>query len=443
MKMIINFTMKNYIAIFTLFLLVACNGTTQLDRILGTASPYEKYRQNLTSANLENTAMVRDWMEAGEVVLRDSIMVDLPYQETGSFDRASPKAMLLRFNVREGQNITIDLSPISQPDAQFFMDVFEIRANGELNRKHFSEGGNTLSYSVRNSGVNAIRIQPELFRGGIYNLTITYSATLAFPLPEKTTRNIASFWGDGRDGGRRKHEGIDIFAPRGTPVVAVTSGRVSRVGENRLGGKVVNVSGGGYSYYYAHLDSQMVRSGQRVEIGDTLGLVGNTGNAITTAPHLHFGIYGGGRGAVDPFHFLNTAAELQALNLADSLNIGSYGRIKGNTANIRLAPSTKSDIVRTLTRNAVFEIEGKTKDWVRVSLPDNQKAFIFHNLIEPAESALGSQTITENAQLSERWGSPHTFDGALANEEAESIGHFEDQQLLRMSSGRYLWQLAP
>jgi len=435
--------MKNYIAIFVLFLLAACNGTTQIDRLLGTASPYEKYRQNLTSANLENSAMVRDWMQAGEAVLGDSIMVELPYQETGSFDRSNPKAMLLRFNVQEGQNIVINLSPISQPDAQFFMDVFEVRANGELSRKHFSEGGNTLSYAVRNPGIHAVRIQPELFRGGVFNLTITYSATLAFPLPEKTTRNIASFWGDGREGGRRKHEGIDVFAPKGTPVVAVTSGRVSRVGENRLGGKVVNVSGGGYSYYYAHLDSQLVRPGQRVQIGDTLGLVGNTGNAITTAPHLHFGIYGGGRGAVDPFHFLNTAAELQALNLADSLNIGSYGRIKGATANIRIAPSTKAEIIRTLSRHAVVEIDGKTKDWVRITLPDNQKAFVFHNLIEPADAPLGSQTIAEDARLRESWTSVHSFEGSNVGGEAERIGHFENDQLLRTTAGRYLWQQAP
>ncbi|KEO75081.1 M23 family metallopeptidase [Anditalea andensis] len=435
--------MKQYINLFIIIFLASCNGTTQIDRILGTASPYEKYRQNLTSANLQNSAMVRDWIEAGDLVMSDSIMVDLPYQETGSFDRSSPKAMLLRFNVREGQNITINLTPISQPDAQFFMDVFEVRANGELTRKHFSDGGNEMSYSVRSSGVNAIRIQPELFRGGIFNLTITYNASLAFPLPDKTTRNIASFWGDGRDGGRRKHEGIDVFAPRGTPVVAVTSGRVSRVGENRLGGKVVNVSGGGYSYYYAHLDSQLVSSGQRVEIGDTLGLVGNTGNAITTAPHLHFGIYGGGRGAVDPFHFLNSAAALQAVNLADSLNIGFYGRIKGNTANIRIAPSTKSDVVRTLDRHTVFEIDGKTKDWVRVSLPDNRKAFIFHTLIEPAESALESITIAENAQLRENWGSAFTFESTVADEAAERIGHYGDQELLRLASGRYLWKQVP
>ena len=434
--------MKNSIILLILALLSSCNGT-KIDRILGTASPYEKYRQGLTSSSLENSAMVRDWIEAGEAVLADSVMVELPYQETGSFDKTTPKALLLRYNVREGQNILIDLSPISQHDARFFLDVFEVRPNGELNRKHYSEEGNTLSYSVKNSGTHAIRIQPELFRGGIFNLTISYSASLAFPLPEKTTKNIASFWGDGRDAGKRKHEGVDIFAPRGTPVVAVTSGRVSRVGQNRLGGKVVNVSGGGYSYYYAHLDSQLVNVGQRVQLGDTLGLVGNTGNAITTAPHLHFGIYGGGRGAVDPFHFLDTPAELQALNMADSLAIGTFGRIKGPQVNVRNAPSTKAEIVGTLTKNSVFEVEGKTRDWVRVRLPNNQAAFIFHNLIEPAETSLATITISDEELLRENWSSVQSFEGRFVNEEVETIGHYENDQLLRTSSGKYLWKLAP
>ena len=58
----------------------------------------------------------------------------------------------------------------------------------------------------------------------------------------------------------------------------------------------------GLSYYYAHLDSQLVRAGEYVERGDTVGLVGNTGNARTTPPHLHFGIYA--NGARDPYPYL-------------------------------------------------------------------------------------------------------------------------------------------
>jgi len=60
----------------------------------------------------------------------------------------------------------------------------------------------------------------------------------------------------------------------------------------------------GMSYYYAHLERATVSPGQRVRVGDVIGYVGNSGNAATTDPHLHFGIYRWGRGAVDPFPLL-------------------------------------------------------------------------------------------------------------------------------------------
>ena len=68
----------------------------------------------------------------------------------------------------------------------------------------------------------------------------------------------------------------------------------------------------GQHLYYAHLDRQLVQPGQHVRPGDTLGLVGNTGNARTTVPHLHFGIYQSGRGAVDPWPYLHRADPVPA-----------------------------------------------------------------------------------------------------------------------------------
>ena len=62
----------------------------------------------------------------------------------------------------------------------------------------------------------------------------------------------------------------------------------------------------GQALYYAHLDSQIVQAGVQVDVGDTLGLVGNTGNARSTSPHLHFGIYRHGEGALDPLPFIDT-----------------------------------------------------------------------------------------------------------------------------------------
>lgn len=95
-------------------------------------------------------------------------------------------------------------------------------------------------------------------------------------------------WGFPRSENRR-HQGVDIFAAHGTPLYAVADGRVARVTNNRLGGLSVHlVDDAGDRYYYAHLSAYAVKEGQRVQAGDVLGTVGNTGNARTTPPHLHW-----------------------------------------------------------------------------------------------------------------------------------------------------------
>ena len=75
--------------------------------------------------------------------------------------------------------------------------------------------------------------------------------------------------------------------------------------DNALGGKTVFISNPKrqFSLYYAHLDSQTVTNGQYVHQGDTVGFIGNTGNARGTVPHLHFGIYTQ-YGAINPLAFI-------------------------------------------------------------------------------------------------------------------------------------------
>lgn len=127
-------------------------------------------------------------------------------------------------------------------------------------------------------------------------------AELAVPVVGVERGEIADSYGAPR-GSTRAHEGVDIFAPRGTYVTSATPGIVARIGTNNLGGNVVYVLGpGGERYYYAHLNSvdPLLEAGQRVGTSTILGRVGTTGNAVGTPPHLHFGIYGDG-GARDPF----------------------------------------------------------------------------------------------------------------------------------------------
>ncbi len=116
----------------------------------------------------------------------------------------------------------------------------------------------------------------------------------------------------GRSGGRT-HNAIDIAAPTGTPLVAVTDGVISRRHWNALGGRTLYLTSadGLTDYYYAHLDAYAdgIEIGTRVRRGQVIGTVGSTGNA--QGPHLHFQVLdkrGGGRGTpVNPYGLLRTA----------------------------------------------------------------------------------------------------------------------------------------
>jgi len=93
-------------------------------------------------------------------------------------------------------------------------------------------------------------------------------------------------------GNNRKHEGVDIFASRGTKIFNVQEGVVLFIGKNILGGNVIKIFGeDNRIFYYAHLDSFAdIKVGDKIDKGKVIGYVGNTGNAIFTSPHLHFEI---------------------------------------------------------------------------------------------------------------------------------------------------------
>lgn len=114
-----------------------------------------------------------------------------------------------------------------------------------------------------------------------------------YTFPLKRTCYYIDTYGADREGGARTHQGTDLFDQKGTQILSVCSGTIEKLGWNRLGGERVGVRGNdGNYYYYAHLDTinDELYINQNINKGEFIGTVGNTGDAITTPDHLHFGI---------------------------------------------------------------------------------------------------------------------------------------------------------
>jgi peptidoglycan LD-endopeptidase LytH len=262
---------------------------------------HDQYAAALTVSGLSSTAAGRAWLDAADRALDRAVEVSPTFNAAApSIDAPSP-LMAWRFRARRGQRVSIEVAGARD---KMFLDLFA--SDGRNRVASAPPRSSSLSYIVEDDGDYVARAQPRLDAGGIYDIEQRVDASLRFPVPGVGPRAVQSGFGSARDAGRRRHEGIDIFAPRGTPVIAAADGWITRQTTNRLGGNVVWLWAPSrrVSLYYAHLDRQAVAPGDRVTAGDTIGFVGNTGNARSTSPHLHFGVYASLAGAVDPLPYV-------------------------------------------------------------------------------------------------------------------------------------------
>ncbi|MDT0687942.1 M23 family metallopeptidase [Autumnicola psychrophila] len=367
--------------ILSAVILSGCSQLNKASDYITNPTAKEVYKRDF---NLSDSLFTK-WKNQVEIALNDSIQVELPYAEKGKFlPRIFPVySYEIELNPGELFNLEIETDSLKE---LVFIDVFK-RTEDSLNpftKVESAEfGAKHFAFEAEKEGKYKVVIQPAIEGNSPFLLKMIKSPVYLFPVASYSNSAVQSFWGAQRDGGARSHEGIDIFAERGTPVVAATSGRITYTGEKGLGGKQVWLrdSRRGQSLYYAHLDSINPVSG-RVKVGDTLGFVGNTGNARTTPPHLHFGIYKNFQGAINPLNFVFMPEPLNLDEVED--NIPHKILTKAVTANLRNKPTTSgSKIIGSSKAQDTLQILGKSRDWYHIRTRENKASFIHQSLVKP------------------------------------------------------------
>lgn len=374
--------MKFNLTILSAFIILAsCNQVRKVSDALTNPSAKAVFERGFK----DNDAIFQIYNQTYHNAKSNNLELELPSVLQLQSDTLGFKILAYTLTLKRGERFRIE-SNIDADSLQLAIDLYSFTDDSVISEKPLASNSlktNSIRYDVTKTGVYKIVILPYRKHISDMSLKLFTEPSLIFPVSGKDNNAIQSFWGATRDGGTRAHEGIDIFAKRGTPVVAATNGFISNTGNRGLGGKQVWLRDGvfGQSLYYAHLDSVAVSGGARVKTGDTLGFVENTGNAKTTSPHLHFGIYASG-GAVDPLPFVKITPTINMENISLFKN----GETQLAKNELRIGADARSKKIETLESKTPVEILAKTRRWFHIRVSDTLQGFMHDSLIKELES---------------------------------------------------------
>lgn len=348
-----------------LFLLNSCDEFNFLKNIFPT-SERVKYEQSYPGSD----SLLIKWKNGFDAALSSDLKIPDEYVGKFPINKINVNAVGYSLILKKGVLLHVDVSPVIS-DKKIFVDFFEENSGLKTAESKLLKNGRFTTF-IERDGTYKLILQPEIDYVGKIDVKIYTQSSLLFPVAGKTNRDAQSFWGASRDGGQRSHEGVDIFASRGTPVVAATDGYVTRTGNEGLGGKQVWLRDieRGFSLYYAHLDSVITDTGRKVKRGDTLGTVGNTGNAKGGATHLHFGVYSTG-GAVDAFPFIRE----RKVPLNEITDSRVYTHLKSGS-NLRIGPGTDYMIKMSITEETPVTVLAEMKEWIHIRTKEGKEGFV-------------------------------------------------------------------
>lgn len=378
-------------------LFISCSAPT--NRLFERRTPHEAYENKIKNAGLQTTTLGLAWINAAQKALIQPVRLQLPYKETGYFAAERPASAGYLFFVRRGELLQINVTTNPTNSFKLFADLWQRNYNNPKLLSSADTINHSITYEAERDDTCIVRIQPELLSSGGYTITISTGPSLAFPVPSEDRPRVGSFWGDSRDAGARKHEGLDIFGKFRTPVVAAAEGYVTSVREGGIGGKVVFLrpADKNYTLYYAHLDSQIVQEGQTVKTGDIVGLMGNTGNAKYTPTHLHFGIYTNS-GAVDPLPFISKISTPPKPITASLEYLNGYVRSK-KTTDVFVSPVSIKNVAEKINAGTAMRVLAATGSLYKIQLPGGLEAFINSSAVSDANKPLRSITVDSSTTL--------------------------------------------
>ncbi len=410
---------------------------------------HDAYRHSLETAGLLETALGRDWVEVSKSVLDSPADVELPISETFDMDPAAAFASAYRFAVMRGQRVEVEAEVRGEKTGRLFVDLFraaEPSGGQGVLVASAGEGEARLEFEPRRDATYIVRFQPELLRGGRTTVTIRKAASLEFPVAGKDIRAIQSGFGAPRDAGRRVHHGVDIFARRHTDVLAPSDAVVHYVGDGGIGGNTIWLYDAKRSLYlyFAHLQTQDVSPYASVQGGQKIGTVGNTGNARTTPPHLHFGIYMRPEGPVDPVEFIRNIDAAPEPLAADLEILGSWVRTATDRISLRATNNRRSTALVFMDAGFPVRILGASGRQYRVALPDGTSGYVAAGSLESAAAPLESQwALAPQAVRRSPFSPEGVLDSLDAGEEFFVLGRSAEAWLVQTLQGTRGWISAP
>ncbi len=428
-----------FVIIIPIISLISCRNE-KVKKEYKPTNEHELYIYSLEKANLHKSKLYKQFVENSQKALSQALVVSIPYSEMFYVDHAEPDAFGYRFELKKGQKVKIKSEITSKDSLKVFMDVFRIRDT--LNTSWYriastSKDSLYIEFVARMNAEYILRIQPELLCDIQCFLKIEKESSLGFPVIGTNKSAIQSFFGDPRDGGRREHHGVDIFASRHTDIIASANGYVGRTGNRGIGGRHVWIYYPELAAhcYYAHLETVVVKSGMKIKAGTKLGTVGNSGNARFTPPHLHFGVYQSGFGPIDPYYYIATEYIKANDDPIDMDWIGQNMRTKSKPTIIK---SNDQDFI--VEKNTNLKVYAINTNKYRVRLPDGITGFIHKSDVENCNSEILISVSEQNIKVYNRPDNKAlVVNDIKIDDNLNVLSVYSHYYYIKLNNGKYGW----